>query len=1281
MSELAEQLIAEAKKNKSTHLQLGRCGLTELPESLLALQHLESLDLRNVQFDSVKKKWQPVENSGPDNQIQSIHGMSRLHKLEQVWLGGGLFGYRHDKILLEDISELAELPLKSIDISFSNVRDLQPLSALSALQSLNCSYNTEISDLQPLSALSALQSLNCNDTNVSDLQPLSSLSALQSLNCNDTNVSDLQALSSLSALQSLNCNDTNVSDLQALSSLSALQSLDCSDTEVSDLRPLSALSALQSLYCGGTKVSDLQPLSALSALQSLYCGSTKVSDLQPLSALSALQSLYCSDTTVSDLQPLSSLSALHSLDCTVTMVRDLQPLSALSALQSLYCSHTQVSDLQPLSALSALQSLYCGNTKVSDLQPLSALSALQSLDCKGTKVSDLQPLTALSALQSLNCSFTYVSDLQTLSSLSALQSLNCSFTNVSDLQALSSLPALHSLYCSHTQVSDLQPLSALSALQSLDCSDTKVSDLSPLWNLIRQGMAISNEYFELGLRVDNCPLVTPPMSVTKKGREAVLRYFDAMDAEVNKTPAYINRRARLIVLGNSTAGKSHLVAYLTGDKRQRTDLKTNSNIISTHGMECVQWLARKPVAEQFKTEDVEISIIDFGGQEYYHDCHHLFFGDHTAYILLWESQTNCHKELETPICYTAGDTARVYLQHHPIDYWLGAIAHFVRQQSTQQFDLHSLFSAERHQSSTSDNSHKAESGDTLIKVNDCSMQEISRRCEKYLDEQGLDDECREARVKEVMQTIKAGIFDNAPAIIVQNKLDQDKRQGLNMEDIQQRFPFVVENIAVSARQGLGMDYLECSLLPEMINQLPIVGERYPGHYGKAIEQLLNIDTFDVSLNEIRQIYIQTKPVTLMYDEKMFLDFIALLVRQGRALYFADSPELNDRVFLKPYELLGRFYTILNRELEEKNGEFEVDDARQALTTCGFAATETGSIIDLMMHFHIIFPLPLANDRQVYIAPQYLHEHPHSGINFFKHMFAKPLLRFVYKGFVHSSVILHFYSEFGQKAQPVDNRTVPKSAKDFLLWRDGLFIKEGDETVLVEFDRTLHHINICPQGDLQISPLVKQIVQSIETISSGQSYQKEVSPDGDMFVDLTELENKAKNNIHWFEHNGLLVQLGKFSLFLNQSYPMKKLFISYSSKDILFTEELRSHLRVLQRNSLIDTWYDREILVGQEWDKKIKDELKQADIIVLLLSPDFINSDYIWDVELEHAINMHQQNKATVVPIVLRSCLWEDTPISKLQLANKAEVIDLASNRDEAWKKAVEGIRAAIKTSN
>ena len=137
----------------------------------------------------------------------------------------------------------------------------------------------------------------------------------------------------------------------------------------------------------------------------------------------------------------------------------------------------------------------------------------------------------------------------------------------------------------------------------------------------------------------------------------------------------------------------------------------------------------------------------------------------------------------------------------------------------------------------------------------------------------------------------------------------------------------------------------------------------------------------------------------------------------------------------------------------------------------------------------------------------------------------------------------------------------------------------------------------------------------------------------------------------------------------------QVFISYSHYDEDYKQQLAKHLSPLKRLQLIEDWHDRKIRAGEEWGKAIARELKTADIILLLVSIDFINSEYCYDIELERAMERHAAGDAVVIPIILRSCLWQQTPFASLQaLPKDARAVSLWGDRDEAFVNVVDGIR-------
>ena len=141
---------------------------------------------------------------------------------------------------------------------------------------------------------------------------------------------------------------------------------------------------------------------------------------------------------------------------------------------------------------------------------------------------------------------------------------------------------------------------------------------------------------------------------------------------------------------------------------------------------------------------------------------------------------------------------------------------------------------------------------------------------------------------------------------------------------------------------------------------------------------------------------------------------------------------------------------------------------------------------------------------------------------------------------------------------------------------------------------------------------------------------------------------------------------------------KKLFFSYSKYDVDYVKQLSTHLAALRRKGKIEQWDDSKIKPGEEWDDTIKNELAEADIILLFISADFLNTEYIWDVEIKGAMERHERKEARVIPIFIRPCDWSDLPFSKLNgLPSKATPVDDFPSRDKAWLEVVKGIESVL----
>jgi tetratricopeptide (TPR) repeat protein len=123
-----------------------------------------------------------------------------------------------------------------------------------------------------------------------------------------------------------------------------------------------------------------------------------------------------------------------------------------------------------------------------------------------------------------------------------------------------------------------------------------------------------------------------------------------------------------------------------------------------------------------------------------------------------------------------------------------------------------------------------------------------------------------------------------------------------------------------------------------------------------------------------------------------------------------------------------------------------------------------------------------------------------------------------------------------------------------------------------------------------------------------------------------------------------------------------------------------HLANLKRQGKIRAWQDRDIEAGAEWDAAIKQQLETAEIILLLITARFINSDYCYDLEMQRALQRHAAGTARVIPIILKPCDWKESPFSHLQaLPKDAKPVTKWDDPDEAFLNVVQGLRKAVES--
>ncbi len=639
MTTLAQQLIAENQRTQATFLDLGNCGLTELPSELLNCTWLEDLNLGFWYYEEEKQRWKASKNRGEVNQISCLVGIERLKKLRILF-------FHHNRIKrIDPLIGLANLQI--LDFNHNLVSDVSPLSELTTLKSLTFVGNRVI-DIAPLQLLVKLQRLNFERNQVSDIAPLQGLSNLQELNFGSNKVADIAPLQGLSNLQELYFGSNKISDIAPLSKLANLQKLYFGSNKISDIAPLQLLVKLQRLNFEGNQVADIAPLQGLSNLQELSFESNQVADIAPLIGLANLQILTFGSNGVSVITPLQGLVNLQILFFWSNKVADITPLEKLVNLQNLYFGSNKISDIAPLQLLVKLQRLSFEENQVADIAPLRGLANLKALNFESNQVADIDPLIGLANLQILAFGSNGVSVITPLSGLAELQELDFRSNKINDISPLQKLVNLQNLNFEANQVADIAPLRGMSNLQRLSFGSNQVTDITPLRgmsNLQRLSFG-SNKVADISLSFLNSlpklselalfgnPLQDIPREVlgTFEHNNCLPALQDYFQSIAKKEFQKELNEAKLIIVGVGEVGKSELV-----DALSEPDYVFVKGRDTTPGIRIKNWTL-KDCQRQAKSIDFRVNVWDFAGQEINYGTHQFFLTKNSVYVFVWETR-------------------------------------------------------------------------------------------------------------------------------------------------------------------------------------------------------------------------------------------------------------------------------------------------------------------------------------------------------------------------------------------------------------------------------------------------------------------------------------------------------------------------------------------------------------------------------------------------------------------------------------------------------------------
>lgn len=519
---------------------------------------------------------------------------------------------------------------------------------------------------------------------------------------------------------------------------------------------------------------------------------------------------------------------------------------------------------------------------------------------------------------------------------------------------------------------------------------------------------------------------------------------------------------------------------------------------------------------------------------------------------------------------------------------------------------------------------------------------------------------------------------DSPVIVVLNKI-KEHPFDVNRRALELKYP-IRDFIRTDCQDGTGIDELRNAIKRET-DRLEDLRKSFPAGWFTIKNQLAGMKENYLSFPEYRRICEQNGET----DSKAQESLAGFLHRLGIALNYRDDTRLKDTHVLNPQWVTNGIYKILNSEkLQKQKGELCLKDLSEILDASDYPAAMHHFLLDLMKKFELCFSFPEDDNR--YLIPELLDKQeplstdqfrPEECLNFQYHYIVLPeglLPRFIVRTHVLSEeqprwrtgVILDFEGCRALVRADAQDRKVFISVAGRISSRRRLLA-----VIRSEFERIHRDIrNLQPDEMVPVPGYAGLVVSYRKLVVMEQKGVIRLSEViGDQVVELNVPELLNGVDIDGTRRRDRTPADRQASV---------QLFYVYSHKDEVLRNELETHLKLMQRQGLIDGWHDRKIEASEDWKEKIDENLERAGIILLLISPDFIASDYCYELEMKRALERHEQGTARVIPVIVRDVNWTKLPFSKLQALPKDGLpVTRWTNRDSAWRNFSEGLDQII----
>ena len=887
---------------------------------------------------------------------------------------------------------------------------------------------------------------------------------------------------------------------------------------------------------------------------------------------------------------LKQLPNLTSLALNENDIFDISPIAELSNLKFLDLSYNTITNMSPLLGLTNLYQLNLAENPIINLPRLKGLTTLRLLDLRSTQLSNISVLKELINLTQLKLSYNQINDISALKELTHLTQLKLSYNQISDISALRELTRLTQLNLSHNKIVDIAALENLTNLVTLDLSDNQISNLSPIKGLI---------------------------NLQSLGLEKNL---------IREIPTWI------IDFNMEFTWKENIPVEQSFFHKSETGISIGSNPLSTPPPEIVRSgkSAIKNYFQQLKEQQ----------EDYLFEAKMLIVGEPGAgkTSMAWKTEN-----LDNPL---------------PKEF-----------ETTKGIDVNQYyFPLQKEDFPNFNNFEKLENREFRLNLWDFGGQEIYKATHRFfLSKRSLYALVADSRNEDTDFNYWLHIVEmfggESPLMIVLNEKHQRKR-NLDIAAMRARFTNITDVIEVDFAEE---DKTRLRKLTQTIRYratgLPHIGSPVPAKWTVVREALENENRNTIPLEDYLGIC-NNNGITKIQDALVLSQYFHDI---GVFLHFQDDDLLKKTIFLNSTWATQAVYKILDHPLLNQNdGRFSKDDAKVIWHENEFELVRS-ELLQLMKKFLLTYEIENAG---YYIVPERLppgqpeYRWPKEG-NIF--------LQYKYDFFMPKGILSQFIVQM--------NRFITNHS---LVWRRGVVLVREDSgaEIIESYDARTIHIKVAGKNRRDFMTIIADKIDELNMHYEKLRVEKLIpchcnecrndeTPFFFEYKDLKRRQEKGKLDVECGKsyqkmsvHNlidEILIEekyasSNSASVRLPKAMPADRanVFVSYSHKDKEWLKKVQTQFKVLEHLGIeINLWDDTKIKSGDKLYAEIKKTLAETKVAILLVSADFLASDFIANDELPSLLKAAEKYGMTILPIILKPCLFTEHPkLSKFQSVNK-----------------------------